>query len=198
MSGYQICDWAQTYMFLPRYDCDHTIITCQGTNVSGHKCFWAQTCLGTNMSGHKRHNVFGHNRVGIIVWAQVCMGTNVWSPFWMRFTYRRELRRTNCLNELRIAFAHTRTVRLRIIGDWWKNKELVRVWMNYLLGSLKPELQNIVWEIDRPSDLMTSTQMVFAMRPNDHESLRHFSRHDYTRPYRFGGWPEKSALETST
>ena len=48
------CLWAQTYMFLPRHDCDHTIIACQGTNVSGHKHVWAQTCVGTNMSGHKR------------------------------------------------------------------------------------------------------------------------------------------------
>ena len=54
--------WAQTYMFLPRHDCDYTIITCQGTNVSGHKHVWAQSCLGT------------------IVWAQVCMCTIVWSP----------------------------------------------------------------------------------------------------------------------
>ena len=63
MSGHKICVWAQTYTLLPRHDCDHTIITCQSTNVSGHKRVWAQTCLGT------------------IVWAQVCMGTNVWSPF---------------------------------------------------------------------------------------------------------------------
>ena len=60
MSGHQICVWAQTYTFLPRHDCDHTIITCQGTNVSGHKHVWAQSCLvtghnlvGSSMYGHK-------------------------------------------------------------------------------------------------------------------------------------------------
>ena len=59
-------------MFLPQHDCDHTIITCQGTNVSGHKCVWEQTCVGTIVCGHRR--------VGIIVLSQVCIGTNVWSP----------------------------------------------------------------------------------------------------------------------
>ena len=71
--------WAQTYMFLPRHDCDHTIITCQGTNVSGHKHVWAQLCLGTNVPLHNRvwaqtclgTIVCGHNRV----WAQSCLGT---------------------------------------------------------------------------------------------------------------------------
>ena len=65
LSGYQICVWAQTYMFLPRHDCDYTIITCQGTNVSGHKRVWAQSCLGTIVSGHNR------------VWALSCLGTIV-------------------------------------------------------------------------------------------------------------------------
>ena len=68
-------------MFLPRHDLDHTIITCQGTNVSGHKHVWAQSCLGTNVCGHNRvwaqsclgTNVSGHNRV----WAQSCLGTIV-------------------------------------------------------------------------------------------------------------------------
>ena len=41
------------------------ILTCQGTNVSGLKCVWAQTCLGTNVCGHKQ------------VWAQTCVGTNM-------------------------------------------------------------------------------------------------------------------------
>ena len=71
--------WAQTCTFLPRHDCDHTIITCQGTNLSGHKRVWAQTCVGTNVSRHKRvwaqkcvgTNISGHNRV----WVQTCMGT---------------------------------------------------------------------------------------------------------------------------
>ena len=36
MSGHK-CVWAQTYTFVLRHDCDHTTITCQGTNVSGHK-----------------------------------------------------------------------------------------------------------------------------------------------------------------
>ena len=65
LSGHQICAWAQTFTLLPRHDCDHTIITCQGSNVSGHKHAWVQTCLGTNESGHKP------------VWAQTCLGTNV-------------------------------------------------------------------------------------------------------------------------
>ena len=83
MSGHQICVWAQTYTFLPRHDCDHTIIiiTCQGTNVYGHKYVWAQTCVGTNVSGHKHvwaqtcvgTSVCGHKRV----WAQTCLGINV-------------------------------------------------------------------------------------------------------------------------
>ena len=59
--------WTQTYMFLPRHDCDHTIITCQGTNVSGHKHVWAQSCLGTIVSGHNR------------VWAQSCGLKYVWA-----------------------------------------------------------------------------------------------------------------------
>ena len=92
MSRYQICVWAQTFTFLPRRDCDHTIITCQGSNVSGHKHEWAQTCVGTNESGHKRvwaqtcvgTNVSGHNRVGTIVWAQVCMGTCGLKYVWAR------------------------------------------------------------------------------------------------------------------
>ena len=93
--------YAQTYMFLPRHDCDHTIITCQGTNVSGHKHVWAQTCVGTIVSGHKRvwaQSCLGtivsrHNRIwaqsclGTIVWAQVCMGTIVWSPNESRLVY---------------------------------------------------------------------------------------------------------------
>ena len=74
--------WAQTNTFLPRYDCDHTIITCQGTNMSGHKRVWAQTYLGTNVGtnvcGHKR--VWAQTFLGTILRAQVCMGTNVWSP----------------------------------------------------------------------------------------------------------------------
>ena len=57
--------WTQTYTFLPRHDWDHTIITCQGTNVFGYKHVWAQTSVGTNVSGHKR------------VWAQTSVGTNV-------------------------------------------------------------------------------------------------------------------------
>ena len=56
-------------------------ITCQGTNVSGHKHVWAQMCVGTNVCGHNRvwaqtcvgTNVCGHKRV----WAQTCVGTNV-------------------------------------------------------------------------------------------------------------------------
>ena len=84
---------AQTYSFLPRHDCDHTIITCVsghkhvwiqtciGTIMSGQKCVWHQTCMGTNVSGHKRvwvqkcagSNVSGHKRV----WAQSCVGTNM-------------------------------------------------------------------------------------------------------------------------
>ena len=68
-------------MFLPRHDCDHTIITCQGTNESGHKHVWAQSCLGTNVCGHNRAwaqsclgtNMCGHKRV----WAQTCLGTIV-------------------------------------------------------------------------------------------------------------------------
>ena len=61
----------QTCTFLPRHDCDHTVITCQGTNMCGHKCVWAQTCVGTNVSyvtGHKRE---------LRDWAQTCVGTNV-------------------------------------------------------------------------------------------------------------------------
>ena len=83
MPGHQICVWAQTYTFLPRHDCDHTIIiiTCQGIDVCGHKHVWPQTCQGTNVCGHKRvraqmwlgKNVSGHKRV----WAQTCVGTNV-------------------------------------------------------------------------------------------------------------------------
>ena len=57
--------WAQTYIILLRHDCDHTIITCVGTIVSGHKRVRAQSCLGTIMSGHNR------------VWAQSCLGTIV-------------------------------------------------------------------------------------------------------------------------
>ena len=93
MSGYQICFRAQTYTFLSIHDYDHTIktiITCQSTNVFGHKHMWAQSCLGTNVSGHKHvwaqtclgTNVCGQKRV----WARSCglkyvpMGTNVWSP----------------------------------------------------------------------------------------------------------------------
>ena len=93
VSGYKRV-WAQTYTFLPRHDCDHRIITCQGTNVSEHKHVWAQSCVGTNVCGHKRvwaqtclgTNVSGHNRVwaqsclGTIERAQVCMETIVWSP----------------------------------------------------------------------------------------------------------------------
>ena len=85
--GFQICVWAQTYMFLPRHDCDHTIITCQGANVSGHKHVWAKSCLGTNVCGHNcvwaqtcvdkilclGTNMSGHNRV----WAHSCLGTIV-------------------------------------------------------------------------------------------------------------------------
>ena len=54
MSGHKICVKAQTYTFVPKHDCDHAIITCQGTNVCGHKhvraqsvwaqSVWAQTC----------------------------------------------------------------------------------------------------------------------------------------------------------
>ena len=66
---------------MPSHDSDHTIITCQGTNVSGHNRVWAQTCVGKNVSGHNRvwaqtyvgTNVCGHKRV----WAQSCVGTNV-------------------------------------------------------------------------------------------------------------------------
>ena len=75
--------WTQTYTFLPRHDCDHTIWvqTCVGTNVCGHNRVWAQTCAGTIVCGHKRvwaqsclgTIVSGHNRV----WAQLCQGTNV-------------------------------------------------------------------------------------------------------------------------
>ena len=52
--------WAQTYKFVPRHDCNNTIVTCQSTNVSGHNR------VGTNVSGH--------NRVGTIMWAQAYMG----------------------------------------------------------------------------------------------------------------------------
>ena len=57
--------WAETHMFLPRHDCDHTIITYQGTIVSGHKRLWAQSCLGTNVCGHNRvgSSMYGHNCV---------------------------------------------------------------------------------------------------------------------------------------
>ena len=86
-------------MFLPRYDCDHTIITCQGTNVSGHKRVWAKSCLGTNVSGHNRvwaqsclgtivsghHRVWAQSFLGTIVWAQLCMDTIVWSPYVQRY-----------------------------------------------------------------------------------------------------------------
>ena len=80
VSGHN-CVWAQTYMFLPRHDWDHTIITCQDTNVPGHKHVWAQSCLGTIVPGHNRAwaqsclgtIVSGHNRV----WAQSCLGTIV-------------------------------------------------------------------------------------------------------------------------
>ena len=94
VSGHKrVC--AQTYMFLPRHDCDQTIMTCQGTNVSGHKHVWAQSCLGTNVCGHNRvwaqtclgtivsgHNrvwVSGHIRVGTFVWAQSCGLKYVWA-----------------------------------------------------------------------------------------------------------------------
>ena len=94
--------WAQSYMFVARHDCDHTIKTCQGpTYMSGHKRVWVQTCVGTNVSGHKREwaKTCGHKRVwaqtcvgtnvalgwaqtclGTIVWAQACLGTRLWSP----------------------------------------------------------------------------------------------------------------------
>ena len=80
VSGHK-CVWEQTYMFLPRHDCDHTIITCQGTNVSGHKHVWAQSCLDTNVCGHNR--VWAQTCLGTIVsghncvWAQSCLGTIV-------------------------------------------------------------------------------------------------------------------------
>ena len=35
--------------FVPRHDCDHAILTCWNTNVSGHKRVWTQF-----VSGHKR------------------------------------------------------------------------------------------------------------------------------------------------
>ena len=86
VSGHKICVWAQTYTFLPTHDCVHTIITCQGTNLSGHKVCGhknvrSQTCLGTTVCGDKRvwaqtcvvTNVFGHKRV----WSQTCVGTNL-------------------------------------------------------------------------------------------------------------------------
>ena len=66
--------------FVPRQDCDHMIITCQGTNLSGHKRVLAQscghsrvgtTCMGTSMSGLKH------------VWAQTC-GLRVWDMLQMR------------------------------------------------------------------------------------------------------------------
>ena len=82
MPGLKICVWAQTCLgtnvhvcaqthlwFVPRHDCDHTIITCQVTNMSGHKRVWAQTCMGTNVSGHKR----------------VCMGTFIWMIMYVWF-----------------------------------------------------------------------------------------------------------------
>ena len=56
-----ICVWAQTYMFLPRHDCDHTIITCHCTIVSGHKRVWAQSCLGTIL--FVGSSMYGHNCV---------------------------------------------------------------------------------------------------------------------------------------
>ena len=81
MSGHIICVWAQTYTFLPTHDCVHTIITCQGTNVSLLKRVWAKICQSTNVCGHKRvrsqtclgTNVCEHKRV----WTQTCVGTNV-------------------------------------------------------------------------------------------------------------------------
>ena len=88
--------WAQTYTFLPRHDCDHTIITCQGTNVSRHKHVWAQTCLGTNVSAHKcvwaqtwvGTNVSGHNRVGSSMYGHkrvVCLLHLLWSKEYICF-----------------------------------------------------------------------------------------------------------------
>ena len=72
--------WAQTYTFLPRHDCDHTIITCRaqtyvGTNVSGHKRVWAQTCLGTNYVGT---NMCGHNLVGSSMCGYKCVVAIPW------------------------------------------------------------------------------------------------------------------------
>ena len=48
----KLINYVSIYTFLPRHVCDHTIITCQGTNVFGHKRVWAQACLGINVSGH--------------------------------------------------------------------------------------------------------------------------------------------------
>ena len=61
--------------FVPRRDCDHTSITCQGTNVSENKRVWAQSCLGTIVCGYNRvwAQMCGHNQV----WAQTCLGTIV-------------------------------------------------------------------------------------------------------------------------
>ena len=73
--------WPQTYTFMARHDCDHTIKTCQGTIMSGHKRVWVQTCVGTNVSGYKRvwAQTSGHKRV----WAQTCLDTNVWAQSYM-------------------------------------------------------------------------------------------------------------------
>ena len=81
MSGHQICVWAQTYSFLPRHDCDHTIITCQGTNVIGHKRAWAQMCLGANVCGHKR--VWAQSCGLKYIWAQMCYYFNLAMPIIM-------------------------------------------------------------------------------------------------------------------
>ena len=44
------------------HDCNHTIIACQGTNVSVRKRVWEQTCLGTNVSWPNRVglSMYGH------------------------------------------------------------------------------------------------------------------------------------------
>ena len=68
----------QEYFIILLHDCDHMIITCLGTIVSGHNRVWAQSYLGTIVSGHNR--VWAQSCLGTIVWAEVCMGTIVWSP----------------------------------------------------------------------------------------------------------------------
>ena len=86
-SGHQICVWAQKYTILPRrHDCDHTIITSQGTNVSGHKRVWAQSCglkyVWAQTCGLRQHIAVAHmhslrDRSLLGVWQHVCHIPNV-------------------------------------------------------------------------------------------------------------------------